>query len=410
MNVPRVQWTTRKTAAITVGGAIVVMAAASALVFGLSGNRNAAAPVPAYSHVFLVEEENHAENAIVGHAPYLDSLIAKGALATNFHAAGHPSLGNYMALTGGIFTTAGDCDSCTYNTPNLFEAMQSSGLSVKSYMEGLGTQNPLTPYPGAKGGYSNHHDPQAHYADQQGNKGIVDYTQLATDLQSSNTTPAFSFITPNVSHDMHSASIGAGDAWAKAEFPAIFNSQAWKTSPSLLIVTTDEGGSFNNNGVMTFFVSSDGSVAPGTTDGTNYTFYSLLRTIEESQGLAPFANNDAKAVAMNAMFADTGPTPTPTVSSSPTPTISPSPSATGSQPMVLSISPRNGKARTLVTLTGSGFTGATRVAFGGIAAVFTVISDTEITVTAPAGSGTVHVRVTTPAGQSPQATGNQFTY
>jgi hypothetical protein len=41
---------------------------------------------------------------------------------------------------------------------------------------------------------------------------------------------------------------------------------------------------------------------------------------------------------------------------------------------------------------------------------FTVGSDTSITATSPAGSGTVDVRVTTAAGTSAVVAGDQFTY
>ncbi|MFE3548931.1 IPT/TIG domain-containing protein, partial [Streptomyces kronopolitis] len=54
-----------------------------------------------------------------------------------------------------------------------------------------------------------------------------------------------------------------------------------------------------------------------------------------------------------------------------------------------------------VLLVGTGFTGATAVNFGpNPATSFTVISDTQISAVAPAGSGTVAVTVTTPLGTS----------
>ena len=65
-----------------------------------------------------------------------------------------------------------------------------------------------------------------------------------------------------------------------------------------------------------------------------------------------------------------------------------------------------------VTITGTGFTGATAVHFGGIVAtVFTVDSDTEIMATSPAGSaGTVDVTVITAGGSSAVSSADQFTY
>jgi hypothetical protein len=59
-----------------------------------------------------------------------------------------------------------------------------------------------------------------------------------------------------------------------------------------------------------------------------------------------------------------------------------------------------------VTLSGTGFTGATSVMFGGVPASFTVNSDTSITVTVPPGSvGAVDVTVTTSGGSATLSNG-----
>ncbi|KAJ5151505.1 hansenula MRAKII killer toxin-resistant protein 1 precursor [Penicillium canariense] len=82
-------------------------------------------------------------------------------------------------------------------------------------------------------------------------------------------------------------------------------------------------------------------------------------------------------------------------------------------PVVSSVSPISGPVAggTVVTILGSGFTGATAVTFGSTAAAFTVDSNTQITATAPAGpsgGGPVPVFVTIPGGTS--APGVNFTY
>jgi hypothetical protein len=80
-------------------------------------------------------------------------------------------------------------------------------------------------------------------------------------------------------------------------------------------------------------------------------------------------------------------------------------------PTITLLAPTSGPAAggTAVTITGSGFTGATAVTFGGTAAAtFDVVSSTSITATSPAHSaGTAAVTVTTPGGTAAPAT---YTY
>ena len=66
-----------------------------------------------------------------------------------------------------------------------------------------------------------------------------------------------------------------------------------------------------------------------------------------------------------------------------------------------------------MTVTGTGFTGATRVSFGPVAATsLNVAGDATLTVTSPPGTAgtTVDVTVSTPAGTSTATPADQFTY
>ena len=82
-----------------------------------------------------------------------------------------------------------------------------------------------------------------------------------------------------------------------------------------------------------------------------------------------------------------------------------------SAPIVTQVNPIAGPSGTAVTVSGTNFTGATAVAFGANPATsFTVNNATTITATAPAGSGSVDVQVTTPQGTSATSANDQFTY
>ena len=83
-------------------------------------------------------------------------------------------------------------------------------------------------------------------------------------------------------------------------------------------------------------------------------------------------------------------------------------------PMVIKVDPSAGGAggNTPTTITGFAFTGANRVDFGAAQPAFRLVDDNTITLNSPAGNAgdTVHVRVTTPFGTSPQHDGDEFTY
>ena len=65
---------------------------------------------------------------------------------------------------------------------------------------------------------------------------------------------------------------------------------------------------------------------------------------------------------------------------------------------ITSVSPGSGAVGTTVSISGTGFSGASAVTFGGTSASFTVVSPTQITTTVPSGATTGPIVVTTPAG------------
>lgn len=249
-------------------------------------------PLPAFSHVFLIVMENKEDTSILGHAsaPYLNGLAAQYATARNFYAIRHPSLPNYLALTGGdTFGLTKDCPDCNVNADNLASQLETAGRSWKAYMESMpspcfaGDAPPL---------YRRKHNPFMYYDNVRNDPArcnkIVPFTQFDTDLQA-NTLPAFVWITPNMCNDMHDCPISTGDNWLQTWVPKILASSAWQKN-GVLFITFDEGAT--NAGCCTH--ASGGKVAtlvisplvrPGFTSGVAYDHYSLLRTIESAWGL-----------------------------------------------------------------------------------------------------------------------------
>src|SRR5438445_4305173 len=97
----------------------------------------------AVSRIVVIVLENHEYDAITGRAsaPYINALAAQSAIAANYHAVSHPSLPNYLALTGGsTFGFDGsDCMTCSVSQRNLIDELEATGISWKAYMQGLPT-------------------------------------------------------------------------------------------------------------------------------------------------------------------------------------------------------------------------------------------------------------------------------
>jgi hypothetical protein len=76
-------------------------------------------------------------------------------------------------------------------------------------------------------------------------------------------------------------------------------------------------------------------------------------------------------------------------------------------PTITAFAPSSGVPGTTVTLTGTNFTGATGVSFGGVGAVFNVNSATQITTAVPASAASGRISVSTPGGTAQSS--NDFT-
>jgi acid phosphatase len=259
--------------------------------------------MPVFTHVFIIVMENNEYGNIIGNssAPYINGLANQYALATQYYGVSHPSLPNYLALSGGsTFGITSDCTTCWVNATNLADQIEGSGRSWKAYMESM----PSPCIIGDSGQYAQRHNPWIYYNDIRTNSArcaahVVPYTQFGSDV-ANGTVPNFVWITPNVCNDMHDCSVNTGDTWLSQNVPTILNSAAYKNGGVLFLIwdegTTSAGCCTNAAGghIATLVVSPLGKNA--FRSATPEDHYSLVATIESSWGLSRL-NNAACACA-----------------------------------------------------------------------------------------------------------------
>ena len=255
---------------------------------------------------------------------------------------------------------------CTYpaGVLNISDQLQAAGVSWKGYMENMDAQDgqrsycsnpfanraPIAPPGGwprsrtddqnpTNPDYKNKHNPfayfhslidqdaycQAHVVplgylepDPTTAGAFIPKGQLVDDLQSFNTTPQYSFITPDQCHDGHDGCASSGsnayagvDQFLKAFIPLITGSAAYQKD-GLIVIITDEGSSnlvccgekkapnltaAQNNGGSAGPVADGGGetgavllspfITAGSVDAVNqFNHYSYLRSMEDIFGLA----------------------------------------------------------------------------------------------------------------------------
>jgi hypothetical protein len=244
-------------------------------------------------HIVLVLEENQSYSTVVRDSawPNLNNLISNGALATNYYANSHPSIGNYFMLTTGQLLTTDDNSTTVWNVDNIARRMLAANVPFRIYAEGI-TQG----YVGGNTGlYLIRHNPFAMLSDiannpQVANQCIWPFTQFATDL-ANGTLPEFSYIVPDVNDDAHNGTPQQADSWLQSNVVIpLSNYPAFAPGgDGALIVDFDEAAdSDTTNGgghVSPVFWGPIIKTGYTQTSTTLYQHQSMLRTIMDVLGL-----------------------------------------------------------------------------------------------------------------------------
>jgi phosphatidylinositol-3-phosphatase len=283
------------------------------------------AQIPNSNHVVVVLEENESSSAVIGSAsmPYLNSLASQNALATEYFANTHPSIGNYFMLTAGQLVTNNDALNTTVNVDNIVRHLLTAGKTWKSYAESL-------PSVGYIGGdqypYVRHHNPLSYFSDVTNSSvqrlNLVPFTHFATDLNN-NQLPNYSFVVPNLNHDAHDCptaptgctnnqKLATADAWLKNNIAPLLNNPGFQQD-GILIIVFDEG--FNTDTAHGGGHVVGLAVGPGVRKGfkstTFYQHQSVLRTMLDALGVHSYPGVAGNSADMTDLFGTVPPPPPP---------------------------------------------------------------------------------------------------
>ena len=273
----------------------------SLLILGLlvSVMQAGAQTLPQFGHVAIVVLENTNYSSSVGHMPYLDSLVAKYGLATNYYADTHPSIGNYFTLTTGQILTNDDGQ-----TPSSFPISQAN---IASLLQAAGKT--WKDYPETSGNYIVRHDP-LQYMTNINKANLTNLSQFKTDL-SNHALPNFFWIEPNGCDSAHDCGLSTADSWLQTNIDPLVQSTYFQPGgDGLLIIVFDENS--GSGGTMTTGTTDGGQVecvivspfivSAGFKSTTRHYHESVLRLMEQGLGLTAFAGSSASANNMSEFF------------------------------------------------------------------------------------------------------------
>ncbi len=245
---------------------------------------------PATGRAVVIVMENKEFADVIGNraAPYTNGLAKRFALLKSSYAVAHPSLPNYLALTGGsTFGITSDCTSCHVGAQNLVDQLQRAQVSWRAYMEDM----PSPCYRGSfHRGYAKKHDPFVYYDDVTRDprrcRRVVPLTELNADLRRG-TLPRFAWISPNLCHDTHDCGVSSGDRYLGRLVPRLLPELG---PDGALYLTWDEGSSDHGccrqaaGGHIATIVAGR-AVRRALSYSGPADHYSVLRSVEDRLGL-----------------------------------------------------------------------------------------------------------------------------
>ncbi len=282
--------------------------------------------VPRSSHVWVVTEENHSFEEVVGNAqmPYYNQLIQKYGLATQFYSDQHSSLPALMWFVAGAEVEPNnDTVSCQHSEDNVVRELLKQGYSWKSYqvnMPNAGYQGLQYQASSSQGWYYRRHNPLIDFTDVCPGTGqdtkSVPYTQMATDFAQGDVVN-YAYITPDGADDGHDGTLPEADQWLQANLPDILARPEFSPGgDGILFIVWDESELTDDRCSATVTTGCGGRTATlvigpqvkaGYQSTVPYRNENVLKTVCAAMGLSPCPGAAQNAAPMADFFKSTTP-------------------------------------------------------------------------------------------------------
>jgi len=248
--------------------------------------------------VLVFIEENHSLSQMKADMPYAFGLAQRFGYAAQYSAITHPSLPNYIAITGGKTYGITNDDPPSANPvsgSSVFGQAVAAGRTAAVYADGM----PGTCATSNDGDYAVKHNPWAYFADERSacQRYDVPVDRLGGAI-AGGTLPNVGMVIPNLCHDAHDCSLGTADTWFKGWMTKIFEGPDWRSGHLAVVLTADEDDNSGANTVLTVVIHPSQRANVVT---TALTHYSLTRLLEESAGV-PYLFGAASAPSMTSAF------------------------------------------------------------------------------------------------------------
>jgi hypothetical protein len=253
--------------------------------------------------VLTVVEENHSLQQMQASMPFLSAVARQYEYATDYTAVSHPSLPNYLALSGGStfgVTDDGGPAAHPIRGQSVFGQAIAAGRTAKVYAESMPTNCALS----SSNNYAVKHTGWAYYVDEraacqagQVPMGSPSAGALASDA-AAGSLPNIGWVIPDLSHDAHDGTLAAADNWLAGWLPAILSGPDFRSGSLAVVITADEDDNDSGNKVLTVVV---GPGLTGKVVTAPLTHYSLTGLYDDVIG-APKLRDSASAPSFAAAF------------------------------------------------------------------------------------------------------------